>query len=392
MWLGIYAEYILDAHGAEKRIRKQVVLCPVKNGEQVIGKREAQKLLQPYVDRMNCSLGKPVRERKSATFEAFAEIWEKDYLSLSKASTQSASRSQLKRLKAAFGKTDMRAIDAGDIQRLIAAMVSEGLEPKTVRNQWGTVSLIWNAALAQKYVDVMLPKPKLPRRPKKKARFFTLTEVARVIAASQAESRVFYWLAAETGLRAGELAGLRLTDIDGESLTVNQSVWQGKDQSPKTDNAIRALALSPQLVSLLWEQITRQKAKGHGYLFTSSTGTPRDMDVYRQRKLGPLLKSLGIPQAGFHAFRHFNVSLLDALRVPLKTIQERLGHALTGSFTLDVYGGQPEWGRNLEAAQLVGAAIGTAVAKRQEELNAEKTESFVSLNAVKENGLGASIS
>jgi hypothetical protein len=83
---------------------------------------------------------------------------------------------------------------------------------------------------------------------------------------------------------------------------------------------------------------------------------------------------------------------LDALRVPLKTIQERLGHALTGSFTLDVYGGQPEWGRNLEAAQFVGAAIETAVAKRQEELNAEKAESFVSLNAVNENGLGGAIS
>ena len=67
------------------------------------------------------------------------------------------------------------------------------------------------------------------------------------------------------------------------------------------------------------------------------------MNVYRERKMRPLLKSLGYPTAGFHAFRHFNVSLLDALRVPLKTIQERLGHALTGSFTLDVYGGQPEW-------------------------------------------------
>jgi hypothetical protein len=74
MWLGIYAEYILDAHGAEKRNRKQVVLCPVKNGEQIVGKREAQKLLQPYVDRMNCSLGTPVRERKSATFEAFGSM------------------------------------------------------------------------------------------------------------------------------------------------------------------------------------------------------------------------------------------------------------------------------------------------------------------------------
>jgi integrase len=50
----------------------------------------------------------------------------------------------------------------------------------------------------------------------------------------------------------------------------------------------------------------------------------------------PLLRSLEIEQAGFHAFRHFNASLFNALRVPLKTIQERLGHALSGSLTLEV--------------------------------------------------------
>jgi integrase len=49
----------------------------------------------------------------------------------------------------------------------------------------------------------MLPKPKLPRRAKKRARFYTLNDVAKMIAASQREHRVFYWVAAETGLRAG---------------------------------------------------------------------------------------------------------------------------------------------------------------------------------------------
>jgi integrase len=163
--------------------------------------------------------------------------------------------------------------------------------------------------------------------------------VADIIATSQDEHRVFYWLAAETGLRAGELAGLKLTDIDGERLTVNQSIWHGNEQAPKTDNALRNLALSSQLITLLWEQIARQKTKGHEYLFSSSNGTPWDMNVYRKRKMRPMLKSLGIPNAGFHAFRHFNVSLLDSLRVPLCTIKERIGHAFTGSFTLDVYGG-----------------------------------------------------
>lgn len=384
-WLGMYAEYVLDSQGVERRKRKQIVLCPVKKGDVVTRKREAQKLLQPYLDKVNSSLSAPARERKSATFEGFVEIWESDYLSLSKPSTRSGVKSHLRRLRVTFGKKDMRRIDAGDIQRLVSAMSSEGLDPKTIRNMWGVVSQIWNAALAQKYVDAMLPKPKLPRKPKKKPRFFTLTEIGKIIAASEGEHRTFYWLAAETGLRAGELAGLKLTDIDGERLTVNQSVWHGKEQAPKTDNAVRSVALSPQLVELLWEQVSRQKAKGHEFLFSASTGSPWDMNVYRNRKMRGLLKNLGIPQAGLHAFRHFNVSLLDTLRVPLKTIQERLGHSFTGSFTLDVYGGQPEWDRNLEAACTAGAAIEQAVQERESE-KTEKPENFVSLTATNENG------
>jgi len=196
---------------------------------------------------------------------------------------------------------------------------------------------------------------------------------------SKDEDRVFYWLAAETGLRAGELAGLKLSDIDGERLTINRSVWHSQEQTPKTNNALRTLALSPQLIALLWEQIARQKKREHEYLFSTEAGTPRDMDVFRSRKFVPLLRKLSMPSAGYHAFRHFNVSLLDALRTPLKVIQERAGHALTGSFTLDVYGGQPDWDRNLEAARNAGAEIEKAVAKAEDEA---KSTLIVSLTAI----------
>jgi hypothetical protein len=46
-------------------------------------------------------------------------------------------------------------------------MDSEGLDPKTIRNLGGIISLMWAAALSQKYVDSALPKPKLPRKLKK---------------------------------------------------------------------------------------------------------------------------------------------------------------------------------------------------------------------------------
>ena len=108
------------------------------------------------------------------------------------------------------------------------------------------------------------------------------------------------------------------------------------------------------------------------------------MNVYRYRKMRLLLRKLGIPQAGLHAFRHFNVSLLDALNTPLKVIQERAGHALTGSFTLDVYGGKPEWIRNVEAAHKAGKSHRDSVKDVEE---AEKPERFVSLTAIQENSL-----
>ena len=73
-------------------------------------------------------------------------------------------------------------------------------------------------------------------------------------------------------------------------------------------------------------------------------------------------------------------------RVPLKTIQERVGPAATGSFTLDVYGEQPEWERNLEASRLLGAV--EAVKKLQGE---NETGLNDGLSPIQAKGSGAAI-
>jgi integrase len=124
-------------------------------------------------------------------------------------------------------------------------MEAEGLEPKTIRNLWATVRLIREAALAQKYADSLPPKPKLPRLSKKRPRYFRLEGIGRIIAHSKGELRTFYWLAAESGMRAGELCALRLVDVEPDRLTVNQVVWHGRIQDgPKTNNGVRAVPLS----------------------------------------------------------------------------------------------------------------------------------------------------
>jgi integrase len=143
---------------------------------------------------------------------------------------------------------------------------------------------------------------------------------------------------------------------------------------------VRKIAISPQLAELLWKQIGLQKTLKHSFLFSVGTGSPLDINIERSRRLAPVLEALEMPKAGYHAFRHFNVSLMDSLRVPLKTIQERIGHALTGSFTLDVYGHTLDWKANEEAAGSLGLTIAKAVAevesKNSGPLTAHNEEGF----------------
>ena len=86
-WLGAYFEYALDAHGVERRKRVRIVLSPARKDDGTpVRKSETKNLLQPYLNRVNEQSTFPARERKTATFEAFAGIWESDYLILSKSS------------------------------------------------------------------------------------------------------------------------------------------------------------------------------------------------------------------------------------------------------------------------------------------------------------------
>jgi integrase len=117
-----------------------------------------------------------------------------------------------------------------------------------------TLRMMWSSAKAWGYVSHEpfegLVLPKIARR----ARFFfTLDEIQRIIAAVSGPLESLYWLAAETGMRAGELCGLRIEDMNLEQcvLNVKQSVWRGKFQAPKTVNSVRQFAISPKLASQL---------------------------------------------------------------------------------------------------------------------------------------------
>ena len=332
VWIGRWLEDEIQPDGMTRRVHRAEVLAAFKleDAERLSiphcpTKRLALRELQLRLDTVNSPC---YRARPTATFEQFAARWEATVLAQHKLSTQATIRSHLRKyLVPSFGKCQMRDIHPETVQRFLASLK---LSPKTVRNLYATLQMIWKSARAWRYVaHDALDGVVRPKQRKARSFFFTVEETRRILAAAGEPYRTFYWLAAETGMRAGELCGLRVDDLDLQSgvIHVCQSAWHGKLQDPKTENAVRAFALSPQLVAHLKDWLRNWRPNEKRLFFATRNGTPWDANLLRKRKLRPLLRSLAIEGGGLHAFRHANSSFMDRLCVPLKVRQHRLGHS-----------------------------------------------------------------
>ena len=123
---------------------------------------------------------------------------------------------------------------------------------------------------------------------------------------------------------------MRVSDLDGQTLRIEQSVWNGAPQLPKTDNAIRKFYVSKQLAEML------RGASSEGFIFKTSTGRAW-WPSYVKRDLDKVMKGLGITPVGFHSWRRGNITALASnMNVPTKIISARVGHSAEG-LTLGVY-------------------------------------------------------
>lgn len=355
VWVGRYREDLLEPSGEVRRVERSEVLGALADYPT---KKLARRALDAIVDRLNAQ---NYRAKPLITMEQFAEKWGALVLVNHKPSTQLGVRSVLKKhIIPALGNVQLKDFDAETAQRFISSLA---LSAKSVRNTYLILRMLWKSAKAWGYVShdpfdgIVLPK----RAWRSIGVSFSLEEVQKILAAAQGAERTFYWLAAETGMRAGELAGISIDNLDlpGESLKVRQSVWRGKIQTPKSESAIRSLALSPELAERLRGFLVTWKPNPARLLFATRNGTPWDCGLLVKRKFHKLLDTLGIPRCGLHAFRHAAASIMDRLDTPLKTRQARLGHA-DAMLTLQTYTHAAGEDDRQVAAQ-IGRAVSTLI-------------------------------
>ena len=365
VWIGRYLEDV-EEHGVIRRKHRTVTLSRIRGSDgKTVTEHMARRLFQPHLDRINSDTYQGLQPKKTILFSDFSTKWISLILSQKKPSTQLTVCGHLeKHLLPALGKIEVRLIQTENVQSVLSNLRSR-LSPKTIRNIKATVSMMWRIAKAWGYTEqnastgLDLPLLTRPKRP-----FFTATQMGRIIRTAAEPQATFYWLAAETGLRAGELAGLRKTDLDlvNRRLSVEQSVWQGTVQTPKTESSVRTLSISRQLADRLSVHLNRKPQRESVFVFCTQTGSAWDPNMVVKRKLWSTLKTLEYPRCGLHAFRHGNATLMDALGVPLKIRQYRLGHSRAGDITTDVYTHYQIGGDNAVASRL-GSVLSKEVSK-----------------------------
>jgi len=254
------------------------------------------------------------------------------------------------------------------------------LSAKTVYNVHRTLSRALEAAVEDRLI---------PRNPAKRGFSAPDSPVQATWTARQlreflegmADDRLYaLWrVAVTTGLRRGELAGLRWNDVQLEAgrLAVVQQLAKGAGTvsagPTKTKRSRRPVPLDARTVEALRAHRARQDDERatwgeaydpHGLVFCLENGTPLHPDAVTKR-LRRHARRLGLPWIGLHGLRHSYATLLLEAGVHPKIVQERLGHSSI-TVTMDIYS------HVIPSLQGEAADLGAALVDAEEPLEADE--------------------
>jgi integrase len=253
-----------------------------------------------------------------------------------------------------LGKVQLQKLLPQHLQKLYNQKLEEGYAPQTVKHIHRVLHRALGDALRWQLVvrnvcDAVDP----PRVPKKEMQALTGEQAQQFLEAAQGDSlEALYVLALTTGMRRGELLGLKWTDLDlalgilQVKRTVSRLAKKGFIVSePKTAKSRRKIHLTQLAIEALKHHRIRQNearlAAGpawdeQGWVFCNTLGRPLEAGNMLRRSFRPILIKAGLPMIRFHDLRHSAASLLLSLGVHAKIVQELLGHSQIG-LTLDTY-------------------------------------------------------
>lgn len=308
---------VMMPDGSTKRVAKD---APVQT------KRDAEK----YEQELKRSILDGTFGRKEEKPVPTLAEFEKEFISNYAEANNKLSEVQTKKstiknhLVPAFGKLKLDQIGLREIEAFKSAKMKEKKAAKSVNNYLTVLHKLLSVAQEWGLIP-FVPKVKWLRVPPNKFDFLTFEEADRLVAAGAAdpEWRTMILFGLRTGMRLGELIALTWDDIDLVSgrVVVSRNLSRGEITTPK-NNKTREIPLGDEILAAM----KRHRHLRGDVVFCTSAGA---MFTKGETKhpLWRACKKAGLRRIGWHVLRHSFASHLVMRGVPLKAVQELLGHS-----------------------------------------------------------------
>ncbi len=320
-----------------------------KRVESIMDRIEAEKLLGTFeyvkyfpnskrLDKFQAIERKKVNSIHGVPFfEDFTKLWFKENEIAWKYSYKSTLRNSLdKHILPVFGEMPVSVISKAQILEFRTKLaVFErpggvvGLSPSRINHVMTPLRMILAEAADRYEFDTPFKNIKPLRVPKTQVDPFSLEEVKLIIDNVRQDYRNYFIIRFFTGMRTGEVHGLKWKYIDFErkQILIRESFVADRMTSTKTDSSVREIWMSQPVL----EAFTSQKeATGQkDFVFSNQAGNPLSVHNVTKRVWYPILRLLGLPERRPYQMRHTAATLWLASGEAPEWIARQMGHSST---------------------------------------------------------------
>jgi len=260
-----------------------------------------------------------------------------------------------------FGKMRLSSLSLKELQSFLGGK-AETLSRSVVAHLRWDLRAIFKLALAEGYVErdptgaLFTPK----QAETSQARVTTKEEVEPYIKALDQRERVIAHLALFAGMRPGEILALQRRHVSGDCrrVRIEQRIYRGDIDTPKTNSSARTVAIPPKTAMQLigWMDLVAEHPEAWVFASENPT-TPMWRDNVWRRHMQPKLEAAGLGWASFQVLRRTHASLGHDAGIDPKVAADQRGHGI--GVAIDVYT-KAALSRRAEAAEQLENAVLTA--------------------------------
>jgi len=372
-----YKLYYWDYSGGTRRRRSKTWAK-----SKVQGLREAQRLADEFMDRVNARNNEP--HLFASDDDTVRAVYEKcrdlTWPFLKNSTRKQYEEAFNKYLLPQFGDSKLQKLSTVELQAYFNSL-SPRLSPKSVKLIYAS----FRAALNQGIAWGMLTRNpavgvKLPRKHSVKPPILLpLIYIRKVLELAQEPLRSLLIFMVFASMRVGEVLALRWKDCLPDRIIVDERVYDDEFDEVKTDAGNREVPLDRHGVILgalktMWDR-NKNFRKPDDLVFANEKGNPLDRHNLLHRHLKKAAAALGLPkEIDFRSFRTMHASLMRRMGGRQEVARDNMGHAgSSGSITLDVYS-KTWWDERVDAVTRVVEAVFTEPEKKKDETDAAARE------------------